>query len=266
MPPISAPPVPAERALAGDLAAALDPVVFARRAGIEPDPWQADVLRSTARHQLLCCSRQAGKSTVSAAIAMHQAVYVPGSLTLLLAPVGRQSKELLAKVRTIYAGAAPEMEAGVDNRVEIELENGSRIVVIPDKESNIRGFSAVDLLIVDEAAWVMDTTYMAIRPMLAVSQGRVMLLSTPNGKRGFFHAEWTEGGPEWHRSMITADQCPRIDPAWLAQERTRIPASVFDQEYLCVFGELEDAVFHYEDIRRALSDDVRPLFAMEAAS
>jgi hypothetical protein len=138
--------------LADDLAAALDPVIFAQRAGIEPDDWQADVLRSAARHQILCCSRQSGKSTVSAVVAMHQAVYVPGSLTLLLAPVGRQSRELLAKIRTVHGAAAPTMEAGTDNRVEIELENGSRIVVIPDKEGNVRGFSAVDLLIIDEAA------------------------------------------------------------------------------------------------------------------
>src|SRR5262249_10282061 len=35
-------------ALAGDLAAALDPVVFAEQTGLVPDPWQTDVLRSAA--------------------------------------------------------------------------------------------------------------------------------------------------------------------------------------------------------------------------
>jgi hypothetical protein len=65
------------------------------------------------------------------------------------------------------------------------------------------------------------------------------------------------------RSMITADRCPRIDPAWLEQERQKIPATVFAQEYMCAFTEMEDAVFHYEDVRNALADDIQPLFALE---
>ncbi len=262
---IDAPPATTERVLASDLACALDPVVFAQQAGIAPDPWQQDVLRSPARHQILCCSRQSGKSTVSAVVALHEALYTPDSLVLLLAPVGRQSKELLGKVRQVYADVPGDLGAEADNQVTLELANGSRIVVIPAKEANIRGFSAVSLLVVDEAGWVPDTVYQAVRPMLAVSQGRIVLLSTPNGKRGFFHHEWTESGADWHRTKITATMCPRIAPEWLARERTKIPGSVYDQEYMCVFGELEDAVFRYEDVRRALADDLKPLVRREAA-
>ena len=258
-------PVPAYDALADDLASALDPVVFAKRAGIEPDSWQQAVLRSTARQQILCCSRQSGKSTVSAIVTLHEALFTPESLVLLLAPVGRQSKELLGKVRQVYADVPGDLGAEADTQITLELANGSRIVVIPAKEANIRGFSAVSLLVVDEAGWVPDAVYQSIRPMLAVSQGRIVLLSTPNGKRGHFHHEWTEGGADWHRTKITANMCPRISPEWLARERLKIPASIFDAEYMCHFGETEDAVFHYQDIRDALTDDVKPLFAQEAA-
>lgn len=66
---------------ATDLAMALDPVLFARAAGFEPDPWQAQVLRSRAPRILLNCSRQSGKSTVVAMLAMWTALYCPGSLT-----------------------------------------------------------------------------------------------------------------------------------------------------------------------------------------
>lgn len=250
--------------LAGDLASALDPVVFARKVGIEPDPWQAQMLRSHG-DRILCCSRQSGKSTVSAIAAMHEAVYNPGSLTLLLAPVGRQSQELLGKVRDVYGEMEEDLEAETENRVTLQLENSSRIVVIPDKEGNVRGFSGVNLVVIDEAAWVRDSTYQAVRPMLAVSQGRLLLLSTPNGKRGFFHYEWTEGGSDWHRSMVTAEQCPRISPTWLADERQKIPAAIFAQEYQCSFNEAEDAVFSHDDIRAALTPTLAPLFAQEAA-
>jgi hypothetical protein len=82
-----------------DLALALDPVAFAAKAGLpEPDRWQRDLLRSDASRVLLNCSRQAGKSTVAALLALYRAIYSPGSLILLLAPALRQSRELFAKV------------------------------------------------------------------------------------------------------------------------------------------------------------------------
>lgn len=45
-------------AIATDLCAALDPVTFARRVGLAPDLWQADVLRSDASRLLRNCARQ----------------------------------------------------------------------------------------------------------------------------------------------------------------------------------------------------------------
>lgn len=246
--------------MANDLAAALDPVVFAQRSGIDPAPWQASVLRSPAKQQILLCSRQSGKSTVSAVKAMHRATYEPGSLIILLAPVGRQSKELLDKIRTVFAEASPDEEPDTDNQSEFKLANGSRVVVVPDKEANLRGFSGVDLVIIDEAAWVRDTSYMAVRPFLAASQGDIMLLSTPNGKLGFFHAAWEHGGDAWERSTITAYDAPHISRQWLDQERRSIPRSIFDREYLCTFAEAEDAVFSTEDIEAALDSSVTPLF------
>ncbi|MQA88710.1 MAG: hypothetical protein GEU90_00545 [Gemmatimonas sp.] len=117
------------------------------------------------------------------------------------------------------------------------------------------------LLVVDEAARVSDDLYQAIRPMLAVSQGRIVLLSTPFGKRGLFHHEWTEGGPSWSRIMIPAEQVPRISPRWLAEERSKIGDWWYRQEYGCEFVDTQDQVFGYEHVQAAISDDVEPLFA-----
>ena len=80
-----------------------------------------------------------------------------------------------------------------DNEISLELPNGSRIVGLPGNEATVRGFSAVSLLLVDEAARVSDELYMAIRPMLAVSGGALWLMSTPFGKRGFFYETWRNG-------------------------------------------------------------------------
>lgn len=241
-----------------------DPVALARRAGIEPDKWQADVLRSTVQQMILLCSRQSGKSTVTSLLALHQAIHTPNSLVLLLAPALRQSQELFRKLRTAQAALLPlPVPVVEESALRTEYANGSRIVCLPGKEATIRGFSGVSLLVVDEAARVPDALYASIRPMLAVSGGHIVLLSTPFGKRGFFHQEWENGGEAWHRAKITAYDCPRISKEWLDTERKAIGDWWFAQEYLCEFVDALDQVFSTEDIERALDDEIEPLFGVD---
>lgn len=251
----------AEAPIALDLAAALDPVIFSRRVGLDPDPWQADLLRSDAPEILLNCSRQSGKSTTTGTLAVHTALYEPRSLILLLSPGLRQSGELFRKCAAVYKDAGRPVPSDSETALTLTLENGSRIVSLPGKDGTVRGFSGVRLIVIDEAAWVMDPLYYAIRPMLAVSGGRLVIMSTPFGKRGFFHHEWTEGGPGWKRIRVPAEQCPRIAPAFLANERARMPLARYEQEYGCVFGDLDGSMFSYEMIQAALDDEVTPLWA-----
>jgi hypothetical protein len=238
----------------------LDPVTLAAHAGFTLDAWQRDVLTSTAHQQILLVTRQGGKSTCSSIRALHRALYTPGSLVLLLAPSYRQSKELFRKVKDALAALPFSVAVASESALELEFTNLSRIVALPGKEATIRGFSGVSLLIVDEASRVPDELYQAVRPMLAVSGGDILLLSTPFGKRGFFHHEWTAGGAEWHRTKVTARDCPRISDVWLEQERRAIGDWWYRQEYMCEFVETIDQVFSYDDIQRALDDSVTPLF------
>src|SRR5574341_606344 len=138
--------------LARDLARALDPVVLMEQASLSPDPWQQQFLRSEAKRQLLLCSRQSGKSQVTAVLALHEALYRAPCLILLLSRALRQSQELFRKVldvyRTVDATVPPEQESAL----QLEFQNGSRIVSLPGKEETIRGYSGVRLLVVDEAA------------------------------------------------------------------------------------------------------------------
>src|SRR5947207_968698 len=75
-----------------------DPGRLMTAAGMAPDPWQLDLLRSPASRLLVLCSRQAGKSETAAALAVHTALLQQGALVLLLSPSERQSGELAAKV------------------------------------------------------------------------------------------------------------------------------------------------------------------------
>ncbi len=241
-----------------------DPVLMAERIGFTPDAWQADLLRSDARGTILLCSRQSGKSTVSAILALHEAMYTQGALVLLLSPSLRQSQELFRKVKDAYSVLpSPAVRASEESALRMEFSNSSRIVALPGKDdSTIRGFSGVTRLIVDEAARVSDALYQAARPMLAVSAGRIILLSTPFGKRGFFFREWTEGGSAWHRTKVTAYDCPRISREWLEQERKQIGAWWFAQEYEVEFQEDVSSVFRHADIQAAVDYDLEPQWSL----
>jgi Terminase large subunit, T4likevirus-type, N-terminal len=245
--------------IADDLSLALDPALLMEEAGLSPDPWQKQILRSQSRRQLLLTCRQAGKSTVTAVLALHQALYEPTSLVLLLSPSLRQSQELFRKVQALLRSMSCRAEVDVENTFKLELANGSRIIALPGKEETVRGFSGVSLLVVDEAARVSDGLYFSVRPMLAVSNGRLVCLSTPNGKRGFFFDEW-ESGSSWQRIKLIATECPRITAGFLQEERAALGEHWFRQEYLCEFIETEEQIFGHDLIHSAFSDEVKPLF------
>jgi hypothetical protein len=240
----------------------LPPVQLAERAGLGPDDWQRAVLTSTAPRQLLNCCRQSGKSTITAVLAAHVALYEPGALVLCLSPTERQSGELLRKVVEIYHQAGRPVPADSERRLALELANGSRILALPGaRDETVRGLSAPRLVLLDEASRISDALWHAVSPMVAVSGGRVIMLSTPYGRRGVFHQLWTEGGAAWARVEVPATACPRITPEFLATEQATLPHWAYDQEYCCQFTDTDASVFRYEDIQAALSSDVAPLFA-----
>ncbi len=248
-----------------DLATALDPALILTRAGMTPDPWQARVLRNRPHRLLLNCSRQIGKSQVTAAMGLDEAMNHAPSLVLVLSPSQRQSGELFRTLMGLHGKIGMAVQPDAESSLRAEFPNGSRIIALPGKdEATIRGFSNVSLLIIDEASRVPDDLYNAVKPMLAVSNGRLIVLSSPFGKRGFFFKEWTEG-TGWEKISITAEQCPRISKEFLESERRALPEPWFRQEYFCEFAETEGAAFSYDDIARAFDDpSIRPLMQLNA--
>jgi hypothetical protein len=266
--------------------------------GIVADPWQRQLIESTAPQTLVLASRQTGKSSASAACALTEALLNPPAEVLIISRAQRQSAEVLRKCRDFYYGLkgerirrrrwrpasiAPEIEAvklrGIradeeavtDAQLSMEFTNGSRIISLPGSPDTIVGYSAISLLILDEAARIKDDLYALVRPMLAVSGGRLIALSTPFGRRGWFWEAWERcdqamlrGQPEpWQRFRITAEQCPRISADFLAEERLAIGERWFRQEYLVDFVDTVDAVFRTEDILSMLGSTEKPLLEMD---
>lgn len=245
--------------LARDLARALRPAAVMVEAGFDPDPWQSDLLLSDDPRHLLLCSRQSGKSTTVGSLAVQTALYDPG-LILMFAPAERQSKELFRKAKDIYLALRDVPRVLQESTTSLELANGSRIVALPGVEATVRSFSAPRLVLVDEASRVEDALYHAVSPMLAVSKGRLVALSTPYGRRGWFYEAWEHGGDYWQRTKITAEECPRIEAAWLEGERADIGDWAFRQEYLCEFVDTDEQFFSSALIEAAIDAELQPLW------
>ncbi|MEJ1937334.1 terminase family protein, partial [Nostoc sp. NIES-2111] len=231
------------------------------RLGFVPDAMQRRALGSEEKRVILNCTRQWGKSSVTAIRAIYTALQGPEATVLVMSPSERQSGEFLRKVREYLArlGGTKLRGDGV-NKLSVVLPNGSRVVALPGVEATMRGFSAVDLLIVDEAARVKDRQYEAAGPMLAVKDGALWLLSTPFGARGFFWKEWELGGEDWLRLEVKATDCARISAQFLEREKTRISAEWYRQEYLCEFLGAEHGPFRKELLDAAMEDGLEDLF------
>ncbi len=250
---------------------ALDPTVIFTRAEMTPDPWQERLLHSTSNRILELCSRQAGKSVVAAAKALQVILLNDEALVLILSPSQEQSKEFFkAKFLRLWNALGRPLAVKPANVFDLELSNGSRIMALPQNEETVRCYSDVALLVLDEASRISDDLYDAVTPMLAASQGSIIGLSTPFGKRGWFWREWEGRDADgmamatslenWDRYGVTADMVPRFTPAFLASELARKGRRKFQQEYYLEFVEADDAVFRQEDIDRLVKEDLKPLF------
>jgi hypothetical protein len=242
-----------------DLLYTLDPIQWAHDIlRFEADPWQALALRSSHPRQIWCCGRQTGKSTTSALKALHTALFFPDSLTLIVSPSLRQSGELFRKITDFLSLVDTPMRE--ETKLSLEVGNGSRIVSIPANESTLRGFSKVSLLILDEASKIPDEVYLALTPMLAVSQGNVLCMSTPFGYRGWFSDVWHNESREWERMMVKASECPRIPIKFLERERRTMGQYWYEQEFECAFLSSEDGVFDFNEVLKSIDDSLEPLF------
>lgn len=243
-----------------DMAMRFDRVAFSEQVDLTPDPWQEQLLRSQSKRILINASRQSGKSQMSAVIGLHTAIYESDSPVLILSPSQRQSAECFKKVLNVYRSLEylpPDAESDAESALRLELKNRSRIIALPGKEATVRSFSGVKLLIIDEASRVPDELYQSVRPMLAVSGGRIIVLSTPWGTRGFYWEAWKHR-ENWDYYEVPAEMCPRITPEFLQEEEENIGEYFFEQEYHCKFLDAQTAAFRSEDIARIIDRSIEP--------
>jgi len=202
------------------------------------DPWQREYMLAAPDQARIgiAASRQAGKSAVTALFVAWCLLFVPGFQCLVASRSLRQAAHFLSKVRDAVLAVIPRDAMVQLNRLSLELPNGSAIISIPCAQPDAgRGFSP-DLVILDEAAFAPEALFGAITPSLAATNGALHMLSSPNGRQGYFFDAF-EGAAEevfWTLKVIWSD-CPRISPEFIAHEKIALGDIRFRQEYMSEF-------------------------------
>ena len=237
----------------------------------QPDRWQKKVLEHDGDIALRT-GRQVGKSVTIARKCSNLAINHPGITILMIAAAQRQSSELFQKtIKNLYAvndrvcvdeKGKPfkprdnysakrnaelkrifEAKHGLFKhnitRTECTLKNGTRILSLPTGKSGafVRCYT-VDILIADEAAFIPEPVWVALRPMLATSKkmrglGWEILLSTPFGKGGHYYDCCHDR--DYLNIHVSSEDCRRISRDFLRKEKSRMSKREYAQEYLGQF-------------------------------
>ena len=223
-----------------------------------PDEIQRQIIEETNTRIMVLAPRQAGKSTAAAVRVLHTAIHTGNTTVLLASASGRQSGQILQKARQLARQMGLKLGGPPPKCEGFTLPNGSVVVALPDSEETIRGFSAPSLIIVDEAAFASDTLFKALEPMLTVSNGTFMLLSTPNGQSGYFYEQWHMPDSPWSKIFGTLDDCPRVNKEAIEGMRKSMAKADFEQEFECKFVASSGQFISVETFRKCLRDDFEP--------
>ena len=208
------------------------------------------------------CSRQSGKSTVCCYTAVWTAIHRPKSLILIVAPAQRQAIEDQKRCYEILERAGiGEKTMKEYNQTQCKLRNGSRIISLPGNETSTRGYSAPDIILVDEANLVPDPIFQSLLPSTATNKkARWLLVSTPLLTSGFFYDNWFSGNSQFERFEVPASECPRISAEHLEQARMTMSPIAYSSEYECIWGLDAASMWSRDLVNSAISDTIHPLF------
>jgi len=221
----------------------------------QPDPIQAEILNHPAERLILLCTRQFGKTQITALKALHFALTHPGALVVVASPCERRSAEWLLRVTKLLRNLGLRHRRDGIHQFSAVLPNQARLIGLPGVADTNRGYPA-DLLIFEEAAYVPDALWKALTASLVATRGRLWLISSAGPQSGFFYHQWNETGIPWTRFQVTAEQCPRIKPESLAEQRLFLGESAFNREFQCEFSAAGTQVISADLLNRAFDPTV----------
>ena len=210
-----------------------------------PYPFQQKLVSSFNENRFTICKlpRQSGKSVVTTAYLIHQALFRDNINIAILANKRDTAFELMAKLQTSYENLPKWLQQGVVawNKGSIELENGSRITASSTSSSAVRGFS-YNIVMLDEFAFVptqlADDFFASVYPTISSGKStKVIIVSTPNGMNHFYRM-WNDaekGRNSYNPISAHWSEVPGRDEKWRQETIANTSLQQFQQEFDCDF-------------------------------
>lgn len=228
------------------------------------DKWQQRVL-DVKGHFLLCTGRQVGKTTIFAIKAAKYMIAHKNARIIVVSLTEDQAQLIIIMIRAYLESVdkklfkRPLSKHSTKNK--IMLTNGSQVLSRPVGNTGdaVRGFTG-DILIIDEASRMPESVFIAAKPTLLTTGGKIWMCSTPFGKQGYFYESWLNKHDRFEVFHISSEEVIKnrpISESWTEQQREEglkmldeekkdMGTLSYSQEYLGLF---------MEDLRRFFSDD-----------
>ncbi len=212
------------------------------------DQWQKDVLDAEG-NICLCSGRQVGKSEI---IALKTARFIlkhPNKKVLIISVTEQQAELMLVKIvlhlhdldkKSICKGA------NRPTKHKVTLTNGSYAITKAVGQYGLGALGlTMDVVVPDECAYLPETIWQSITPMLLTTGGHLWLLSTPNAQEGYFYEAYTNPAFGFKTFHVNSEEVAQGRPepmrslmlAHLEREKARMSPMQYAQQYLAQFQE-----------------------------
>lgn len=201
-----------------------------------PHSYQLSFHRDDSRWRIVVGGRRVGKSKMCIQEALKTCLTENNQLVYWIAPNLRLAKEVGFEELENYIDILDNVIEDINmSDLTVSFKNGSRLVFKSgDNPNSLRG-RKINLVILDEAAFIKPEIWQVVRPALSDTQGRAILISTPNGIGDWFHTIWDQhkrwSKYHWpslmNKDIMTDEEIADIQSSMSQQE--------YDQEILAKF-------------------------------
>lgn len=225
------------------------------KVNFEPKKFQKKIIEAafdkSVKKLLIVAARQIGKSYVLRYIMLRYLLSSKVDIAYQ-APTNKLCKEVFTKFsRCVPCDFVTKLN---NSELIIELINGSRLFFISNEAvDNVRGLT-LDYLICDEAAHYREVSsngnhwyYHICSPFLDAKNGKLIMISTPNGAQGYFYNECQKAkqgkeGYSYVHATIHDDETKTKE--WIEAKKEEYPTKAWQQEFECEF--LSSGISYFE--------------------
>lgn len=224
--------------------------------------WQSDVFNDIKQNKyevyVVKSKRQVGKSILAITAMLYYAFKNGKSISTCVEPTLAQCRRVFKQIVNAVGGDGSKLLKSANSTLlTIEFSNGSEIIFKSQEqgEDALRGMTVKKgILVCDEAAFLKNSTFEVLYPIVDANKAPVMLLSTPLFLSGEFYDKYTLGlgtGIVHSYDWTKYDTSIYLSPEKLEYYRQTISPLKFKSEYLGEF--IEEGSYVFGNISNSVS-------------